>query len=193
MPIYVIQAGEDGPCKIGVTENVWVRLQIMQTNNHVPLRLVALFEGDISHERKVHHDLADYRIAGEWFTASPEIISDLVSLPKISILPPERKPPGWQKRQEWAIPSSLLNVIRKLGGIEKISRRMGVSPQRLEIMIWKGRIPPERYGSMCIKRPYAEYRRQRDMIARVHRFFKDDPNRIAAMPKKWSRKKDLNA
>lgn len=193
MPIYVIQAGEDGPCKIGVTENVWIRLQVMQTNNHAPLRLVALFDGGIVDEKNIHKTLSGHRITGEWFNSDPEILSSLISLPKLSISQPTKKPKGWQARRQWAIPKVLGALVDQLGGIDKISRRMGVKPWQLGLMVGRGRIPPEMYGAMCVKKPYSEYRRQYALIAEAHRFLRNDPEIISAMSTKRHQEKENNA
>jgi hypothetical protein len=62
---YFIQAGVDGPIKIGSTKNLPVRLRTLAAMSPVPLRLMAVMEGD--HEEGCHARLAAFRLHGEWF------------------------------------------------------------------------------------------------------------------------------
>jgi hypothetical protein len=51
--------------KIGKSRNVAVRFRQLQTSSHVPLRLVAVVDGD--RERQYHRKYARHRVRGEWF------------------------------------------------------------------------------------------------------------------------------
>ena len=69
--LYFIQAGPpNGAVKIGYSVDVEKRLGQLRTANALELRLLAKIEyanaEDI--ERRVHAELADLRLAGEWFT-----------------------------------------------------------------------------------------------------------------------------
>jgi|SRR5690349_23447382 len=74
--VYVIQADEDGPVKIGVSSNPERRLAQLQTGNPARLVLVAVFLCTTwliarTLEAAVHLALAPFRLAGEWFRVSP--------------------------------------------------------------------------------------------------------------------------
>ncbi len=66
--VYVMQAGEHGPVKIGHSRCVDKRRQILQPGNPWPLRILTMEAGTQDDEREVHRRFADARIANsEWF------------------------------------------------------------------------------------------------------------------------------
>lgn len=66
---YLIQAGDDGPVKIGSTyKRPDERLRALQTGSSEPLRLLKVLEG-AHHERHLHARFAQFRTRGEWFDA----------------------------------------------------------------------------------------------------------------------------
>jgi len=68
MAVYVIQAGDDGPVKIGYTSGpAEKRLRGLQTGNPYKLRILKVFDGDERHESELHRRFAGHRIRGEWF------------------------------------------------------------------------------------------------------------------------------
>lgn len=69
--VYFIQRGEDGPIKIGWTNNIDARQDELQIACAEPLFLRASLLGDSDLEKKVHRFFADHRIRGEWFEAEP--------------------------------------------------------------------------------------------------------------------------
>lgn len=71
--VYFIQAGDDGPIKIGVAHDPEWRLQDLQIGSHQKLRLIGTVEGDKQLERAFHERLAHLRIRGEWFKPTSEI------------------------------------------------------------------------------------------------------------------------
>lgn len=71
MPVYFVQAGADGPIKIGFATDVRRRLTNMQTASAAELRLLAAIEGDQDHEAALHARLAPLRVRGEWFRDDP--------------------------------------------------------------------------------------------------------------------------
>lgn len=72
--IYCIQQGSRGPIKIGWSREPRLRLEELQIGNPTPLRLVAAISGTRSDESELHTRFAHLRIAGEWFSNSPEIL-----------------------------------------------------------------------------------------------------------------------
>lgn len=68
--IYFIQAGEDGPVKIGYTkraEGVKRRLTTFQTSHAETLRLLGSHEGTLEDEKELHRQFSNRRVRGEWF------------------------------------------------------------------------------------------------------------------------------
>lgn len=72
--IYFIQAGADGPIKIGYTkERIQGRLNNMQVGNPAKMRLLGTAAGDKEDEKALHGKFHKHRIRGEWFDPAPEI------------------------------------------------------------------------------------------------------------------------
>ncbi len=72
MYLYIIQSGERGPYKIGITNDLVRRQDELQVGNPEVLYLVASFdfgsESRAQHaERELHKLFKDHRIRGEWF------------------------------------------------------------------------------------------------------------------------------
>lgn len=69
--IYVIQAGVDGPVKVGLTTQSGLRTRIsrMQTGNPHTLFLRRLYVGDVLIESRIHMELGPWHLRGEWFRA----------------------------------------------------------------------------------------------------------------------------
>jgi hypothetical protein len=85
---YFLQAGKDGPIKIGSTKNLVVRLRTLATMSPVPLRLLGVMKGD--HEERCHLLLGAFRIHGEWFAPADtvlEFIRENAFTPKPAIPP----------------------------------------------------------------------------------------------------------
>jgi hypothetical protein len=75
--LYFIQAGADGPIKIGVAGNVGARLKTLQTASPFPLRLLAVVPGDVEDERSLHRRFASDRLSGEWFRPSDALAAHI--------------------------------------------------------------------------------------------------------------------
>jgi len=73
--IYFIQAGKNGPIKIGQTNNgIEERIAQLQTGCPYELRLLWCYNGDGYTEQVVHDLFKHERIRGEWFRPSPSIL-----------------------------------------------------------------------------------------------------------------------
>jgi len=74
--VYFI-GGDEGPVKIGMTTNLALRLQHMQTGSPIELKVLATVAGGAEVERGYHAAFANYRIRGEWFERSPAIVQEI--------------------------------------------------------------------------------------------------------------------
>lgn len=72
--VYFIQAGHDGPIKIGISTNVPARLASLQTSVPYKLRLLVTIPGDVCIERQLHREHALDRLEGEWFRPTGAIL-----------------------------------------------------------------------------------------------------------------------
>lgn len=77
--IYLIQSGEGGPIKIGISRDVEDRLAQLQTSHHERLRLLATANGTEDDERELHRRFHRAHKSGEWFRPVPEILALLDS------------------------------------------------------------------------------------------------------------------
>ena len=74
--IYFIQAGGDGPIKIGYAQNSESRRKELQTGNHKELSLIGEIPGNKDREDSIHNYLQDdrYRAGSEWFKPTPKVL-----------------------------------------------------------------------------------------------------------------------
>lgn len=72
--VYFIQAGENGPIKIGYSNEPWGRLATLQTAHYEKLRLLGVTTGDVDSERALHKRFAPFRLEGEWFSFAQDIV-----------------------------------------------------------------------------------------------------------------------
>lgn len=94
MGIYIIQAGEDGPIKIGFTDrDPHGRLHAIQSHNHNKLVLLAVFEGDRKREKLLHQRFAELHLHGEWFRPDDKLLQFIAGMPQ---------PPAPVTRQKWS-------------------------------------------------------------------------------------------
>jgi hypothetical protein len=92
---YFIQAGEDGPIKIGWTRNLLVRLRSFAAMFPMPLRLLGVIQGDV--EDLCHKQFAASRVGGEWFDPTPVLLEFIRERAKIPA-----EPGGWFGRNSSA-------------------------------------------------------------------------------------------
>jgi T5orf172 domain len=85
--VYFIQAGRDGPIKIGYAHDPLTRLEGLQTAHHEELRLLMTVADNGTIEMQLHERFADLKIRGEWFRAE----GDLASVLWLSGLVPHRE------------------------------------------------------------------------------------------------------
>jgi hypothetical protein len=69
---YFLQAGGDGPIKIGSTKNLVVRVRSLCAMSPVPLKLLGIVPRDV--EEACHAQLGAFRLHGEWFAPSPAVL-----------------------------------------------------------------------------------------------------------------------
>lgn len=90
--LYIVQQGEDGPCKIGITRDFKKRLGQLQYSNppilsRAFLRFATRIEAE-NMERHLHDWLRADRLRGEWFTCTDDVVATiaLVKLGRIDLL-----------------------------------------------------------------------------------------------------------
>jgi len=78
--IYFIQEGDNGPVKIGFSNDPGRRLQQLKTGSSKPLKLLAVIEGDANKEKELHASFQEFHISGEWFKPVTEIFLYISSM-----------------------------------------------------------------------------------------------------------------
>jgi hypothetical protein len=72
--VYIIQAGTEGPIKIGYSRDVKKRLRILQTGHYERLHFVFVWENATpAEECYLHEGLSPWRLEGEWFAFDAQI------------------------------------------------------------------------------------------------------------------------
>ena len=75
MTVYFIQAGNDGPVKIGMSENIPRRLANLQGAHFDTLRVIRQISGNGHEERLLHGHFSHLKIRGEWFLFDAEMLT----------------------------------------------------------------------------------------------------------------------
>lgn len=75
MPVYMIQAGKNGPVKIGWTKTIQFRVRTMQSGHYEDLSLIRVVECDREGEKWFHYHFADHYVAREWYRFTPEMLT----------------------------------------------------------------------------------------------------------------------
>ena len=75
MAVYMIQAGIDGPVKIGKSTDVKSRHSMLQAAHPFELILIREIEGYGKVERWLHERFATCRLRGEWFSFHPDMLT----------------------------------------------------------------------------------------------------------------------
>lgn len=73
--IYFIDDCERGLIKIGMSKNVTRRLRSLRKEFGGHLRLITSFAGPGDLETYLHRNLVDWRVTGEWFEPSDQLLS----------------------------------------------------------------------------------------------------------------------
>ena len=74
--LYAV-GSKDGPCKIGITQNIGARLRMLQTGSAQKLELIFVYSAydkqtARSLEKWFHNAHAEYRLTGEWFDCTAD-------------------------------------------------------------------------------------------------------------------------
>lgn len=96
MAVYFIQAGRNGPVKIGCSAAPEQRMYDLQNSNHERLYLLRTVDGGIPVETWFKHAFAALRIRGEWFCFHDAMLT--LEPPMGWSRPPHFEPTALQQR-----------------------------------------------------------------------------------------------
>lgn len=127
--VYFVQAGPDGPIKIGFTASLPKRrLNELVTASPFALRILGYVQGTINFERRLHARLKVHRTKGEWFAPHSEVLEavreTLARSPQVSV------PDGGYQR---------------LSPLRDYRRRRKISAQKLADMLDVTRVTVSRW------------------------------------------------
>jgi len=71
--VYFVESGEDGPIKIGWSQDVERRIAELQVANAHKLNLLGVVPGTMKNEGELHAKFAHIRMEAEWFQNTEEI------------------------------------------------------------------------------------------------------------------------
>jgi hypothetical protein len=80
--VYFIHDPATSRIKIGFSANVEKRLRTLQTGSSSTLAILGKTRGTDADERAFHQRFAAHRVGGEWFHASPELVSFIAEVSK---------------------------------------------------------------------------------------------------------------
>lgn len=124
MAVYFVQAGIDGPVKIGFAANVAARVKAIQSCCPIDLILLRETKGTRFVETWFHREFAPFRVRHEWFTFDPRMLS--LEAPR------------------WLIDGDPRNVYirtHKRVLAEDIARELGVNPETIRKWRQRGGVP----------------------------------------------------
>lgn len=75
MVVYIARSELSGNVKIGTTDRLRYRLKYLSCYHAVALTLLKTYKGGIKVEQWLHRRFSDYRVAGEWFSPDPRMLT----------------------------------------------------------------------------------------------------------------------
>ena len=78
--VYFAHDEERGLVKIGVSNRVGIRLEELERASGSALKLLGTIRGNRATEIQQHVRFSKWRVRGEWFEASPEVLEDISSI-----------------------------------------------------------------------------------------------------------------
>jgi hypothetical protein len=86
MKVYFIQAGSNGPIKIGCSRDPENRCKDLSECSPYCLKIVAEIDGTHKEEKNIHNQFRQCRMKGEWFYPMGELIEFIKTLPNNRVL-----------------------------------------------------------------------------------------------------------
>lgn len=83
--VYVLQVGNDGPITVGTsTDRGWTRkLRSLQDAHWQIVTVTHLLDGDEHLERRIHVEIAEHRIRGDWYRPDALPAIEALEIPRL--------------------------------------------------------------------------------------------------------------
>lgn len=132
--VYFVQAGTDGPIKIGYTRSAAVTRRIgeIQVGSAAKIDLLGCMPGDRAKEAEIHARFASARIRGEWFHPTAELLNAISEM---------RVPlPETESEQAFSDePNPVKRWLKKNRRTQSwLAAKLGVTQGRISILIARG-------------------------------------------------------
>jgi hypothetical protein len=150
--VYFIEC--DGCVKVGYTngESAEARLLALRTGNPRSMRLLAVISGGQAAERRIHGELSDFRVAGEWFAVcvgSRRVLSQYMDVGQLPAASPVEQLTSIVEQDSKATTNAMRARMRELVqmayyagvGASQVAERIEVPWALMNSMI-NGRRPP---------------------------------------------------
>jgi hypothetical protein len=138
--IYFIQAGDDGPIKIGYAANVDQSITKWQGGSPVPLRLLTTLDGSLGVEVYLQAKFLHLRQSRKWFKVSQEIL-DFIENPLLPTDLLANQPSTYDKKILTKLNQFLLRIkYQSRVGVEwqDIAGELGITTERLHKLRYEG-------------------------------------------------------
>lgn len=126
--IYLIYDKYFKRYKIGFTKNIKIRIKTIAQQSGTEINLLKYFEGNRKVEKKIHNELIQYKLKGEWYNVNDNVI-DIFNDFELAVLTGTNKK-GWEQYK---------NLIKLEKEASKISRELNKEIRK---------IPDERFGNV---------------------------------------------
>lgn len=169
--VYFIQAGKDGPIKIGTTTNLSKRVRAIAQGGPDVITVLASIPGGRSLEARLHRALHESRRRLEWFHPTPEVRALAILAASRGIDPVLR----WLEVKErettvrefdfspssdlksdvrWLLKLAVRHAVER-HGIEKVAASIGRSRDRVEAIMRGASMPVECFIQLAVLDPGA--------------------------------------
>jgi hypothetical protein len=133
MSVYFVQAGQNGPIKIGYADDVGLRLNKIRSDCPQPITLLLEIEGGLDVEAALHERFDALRFRGEWFWPGKALLTFIETM---TPEPVEEEPQPLEP--DYASPRAL---IESLGGTSAVARLLGAPVTTVHAWVRKDSIP----------------------------------------------------
>lgn len=136
--IYFAQDAYSGLVKIGVTESISKRINLLRIHGPKVPSILRKIRGGFQYERWLHNYFAKYRVCGEWFTFCPEMLTVKMNNP-------------------------IREGIDRIGGIWSGNKTLG-GKKMFNIHLWVSKGVPEKHLSVFSQKTGISEKKIRDWM-----------------------------
>ena len=131
--VYVMRRADGvGPVKIGCTKYPVQRLAQQQLWSPEPLEIIGTAPGGFKDEGRLHREFAEYRLHGEWFEASCQVLALVAKICATGELPPANVNDKWER---------ICDMYRSGMTLAAIGGEFGITRERVRQILRRAGVP----------------------------------------------------